>query len=185
MREERSFSLSFLIHASPGHAPCPPATSVYSFSFYPALLITPLPEDCRPTCNPLPPREGLCCRGPLLWVQSPRQILALSLTERRSPLVDCCGSVAVSRSLWVGRCGSIVVGRSLWIGRCGLAVVGWPLWVGRCGLAVVGWPLWVGRCECCSSHSSSRVKSISYRSSHSSFRGRRVFNQMRASANVL
>ena len=170
MGEERSISLSFLIHASPGHAPCPAARSASSFSFYPALPIPPLPEDCRPTCNPLPPREGPCCRGPLSWVQSPRQILALSLTKCRSLWVDYCGSVALCCSglvaldwylvaagwscvfigycglVAVGCCGSVIVGQSLCVSRCG------SLWDGRCcgsvsGSVTVGRLLRVGRCR--------------------------------------
>ena len=69
--------------------------------------------------------QGICCRGPLLWVQSPRQILALSLTKCRSLWVDYCGSVALCCS------GLVAVGRYL-------IAVGWScVFIGRCGTIAV------------------------------------------------
>ena len=141
MGEERSISLSFLIHASLGHAPCPAARSTYSFPSYPAMFITPLPEDCRPTSK-APRLQPSPAKGRSL-LPRPSLVGAIS-SSTTSPQLNWA-SFALGWLLWVGRSlllwlgwfgsvlgrlnRSVAVCRSLWVDRCG---------VGRFRLVAVG-----------------------------------------------
>ena len=125
-----------------------------------SLLKPPLHQNCRLTCNHLPPRRRFRRQGPFLRAQSPCQKLPLDLTRHL---------VAVGKLLWVA-CYELVCFWLLGFGCSGLVARVWLLGFGCsglvatsgslfccyesiglgcsccCGLVVVLWPLWASCC---------------------------------------